>query len=244
MTPYAFEIRYAWADAYFQLLWEGNPCFRDAMLSLDAERISHWSERLGILLPALLESIEEVRYLANAAGIEPSADTKTLLEFVRAALWQHTQIPYSEKPPPAGLYGLRPPLPYEPKQHYLAWVDMLLEAEKTGEYECPAQEVYLRQQIAERLGIEYLTADDLARIVRMIAERYYDQTKQGDPREFSPMLKKGYIPRAVKQLYLRVWNGLSWQQIADRLNTNKESVRTSTETAAKILGVKLPEPED
>jgi len=244
MTPYAFEIRYAWANAYFQLLWEGNLCFRDAILSLDTERISQWSERLGILLPALLDSIEEVHYLACSAGAEPHVDAETLLGFVRAALRQHTQIPHSQEPLPAGLYGMRPPLPYEPKQHYLAWVDMLLEAEETGEYECPAQEVYLRQQIAERLGIEYLTADDLAKIVRTIAERYYDQTKQGDPREFSPMLKEGYIPRAVKQLYLRVWDRLSWQQIADRMRGKRDSVRTSTETAAKVLEVRLPESED
>jgi len=244
MTPYSFEIRYAWANAYFQLLWESNPCFRDAMLSLDAERISQWSERLGILLPALLDSIEEVRYLACSAGVEPQVDAETLLEFVRAALRQHTQIPHSKELLPAGLHGLRPPLPYESKQHYLAWVDMLLEAERTGEYECPAQEVYLLQQIAERLGIEYLTADDLAKVVRTIAERYYDQTKQGDPHEFSPMLKKGYIPRAVKQLYLRVWDRLSWGVIADRMGGKRDSVRTSTETAARILEVRLPKTED
>ena len=77
--------------------------------------------------------------------------------------------------------------------------------------------VYLHQQIAERLGIEYLTVDDLAKIVRTIAERDYDQTKQGDPREFSLLLQKGYIPRAVKLLCLRVWDRLSWGQIADRM---------------------------
>ena len=86
MTPYSFGMRYAWANAYFQLLWESNPCFRDAMLSLDAERISQWSERLGILLPALLGSIEEVSYLACSAGVEPHVDAETLFGFVRAAL--------------------------------------------------------------------------------------------------------------------------------------------------------------